>query len=451
VSDAPSRPTRLAGWGRTSESTAEVHAVGDVDALCRLVAAASSGGSVLARGLGRSYGDAAQNGGGVVVSRWRSEAAISLDAGSRTATLTAGTSVSRALRELLPRGWMLPVVPGTRFITVGGAVAADVHGKNHHADGSFGHWIRRLTLVDGCGEVRMLSPGDAPEAFWATVGGLGLTGIILDVVVELVPVTTAYLRVRTRRLGTLDAAFDEMERSAARHHVAWVDGLPGRGFGRVVLDEGDAADVDDLPARLRALPLRYRPHQRLAAPRLPVNAVQRPLVSVFNEMWWRKAPRDRTGIVATDAFFHPLDVVRGWNRLYGPRGFVQWQCCVPLDARDVVVASLRGLADAGVPPSLVVLKRFGAATPGPLSFPMPGWTLAADIPAGDDRLRSVLDRLDAEVCDAGGRVYLVKDSRASATNVRRMYPQLDQWKATRHRLDPRGVFSSDLARRLELV
>ena len=450
MSDGPRDAVRLTGWGRATASSSELRSIDDVDALRRLVAGAGPRG-VLARGLGRSYGDAAQNAGGIVLERWRRAAPIVVDPDSRTATLTGGTSLSRALRELLPTGWMLPVVPGTRFVTIGGAVAADVHGKNHHADGSFGHWVRRLTLLDGCGEVRELSPATDPDAFWATVGGLGLTGVVLDATVELVPVATAYIRVRTRRIATLHEALEAMTASSARHHVAWVDTLPGHGFGRCVLDEGDPADVTDLPDGMRADPLRYRPRQLVDAPPVPVNLVRRPVVRAFNEMWWRKAPRDRTEIASTDSFFHPLDAVGAWNRLYGRPGFVQWQCVVPLGAHDVLTSSLRRLADAGVTASLVVLKRFGERTPAPLSFPMPGWTLAVDIPAGEPTLAEALDRLDEEVIAAGGRVYLVKDSRLGARAAASMYPGLPDWRDVRRRLDPRGVFVSDLARRLELV
>lgn len=441
---------RLSGWGGTTASYAVTRDPSTVEELAGLVRTAGPRG-VLPRGLGRSYGDAAQNAGGDVVPPWRPGAPIEVSPDGATATLSGGTSLERALCTLLPLGRTLPVLPGTRFVTVGGAVAADVHGKNHHHDGSFGRWVRRLTLLDGTGEVRELSPTQDAEAFWATVGGMGLTGIVLDATVELPAVTSAYVQVRTRRMPRLDEALDAMERSTARYHVAWVDAFPGRGFGRSVLQEGDPAEAAELtPARQRQ-PLRYVPRQRLSVPAVPGNMLRPVTVRGFNELWWRKAPNDRTAAASYTSFFHPLDGVGHWNRLYGGRGFVQWQFAVPLSARSLVESSLRRLAAAGVPAYLVVLKRFGAASGAPLSFPMPGWTLAVDLPAGPPQLARLLDELDGEVAAAGGRIYFAKDARLAAALVPAMYPRLDEWRATRERLDPHRRFSSDLARRLRLL
>ena len=235
-----------------------------------------------------------------------------------------------------------------------------------------------------------------------------------------------------------------MESSQDRYHVAWVDAAPGRGFGRSVLDEGD--HDDDGPDA----DLRYAPRAPVPAPRLPFNVVRPRVIGAFDALWWRRAPSDRVGRVTTSAFFHPLDGVGSWNRLYGPRGFLQWQIAVPLQARPLVERSLRMLATSGAVPALVVLKRFGAASPAPLSFPVPGWTLAVDVAAGPRALLPLLDRLDREVADAGGRVYLAKDARMRRDVFERMYPRLDEWRMVRDDLDPRGVFTSDLARRLGL-
>jgi decaprenylphospho-beta-D-ribofuranose 2-oxidase len=433
---------RLTGWGRSSGSLATVHRAGSADDVVRLLAATS--GPVLARGLGRSYGDAAQNGGGTVVLLPARPHRLDLDAAARTVRVGAGTSIDDLLRALVPRGWRLPVMPGTRYVTVGGAVAADVHGKNHHADGSFGRWVRRLVLVDGCGDVRTLSPDDDADAFWATVGGMGLTGVVTDAVLSVEPIVSTRMRVRTRRFRDLDAVLAAMEVSPHRYHVAWVDATPGAGFGRSVLDEGDDNDVPDET-------LRFAPRPTVPVPAVPVNVVRPWLTKLFNELWWRRAPADETRLVPMARFFHPLDGLGSWSRAYGRRGFLQWQIAVPFAAASLVQRSLRLLSDSGALPSLVVLKRFGDSTPAPLSFPMPGWTLAVDVPAGAPRLADVLARLDDEVAAAGGRVYLAKDARMSAAAFARMYPRLDEWREVRRRLDPHGRFSSDLARRLELL
>jgi decaprenylphospho-beta-D-ribofuranose 2-oxidase len=363
----------------------------------------------------------------------------------------AGVSLETLLRSVLPSGLCLPVLPGTRFVTLGGAVAADIHGKNHHADGSLSRWLDEIELIDGCGELRRLSPSDDPAAFWATTGGMGLTGITLSATVQLTPVESSYMRVRTRRFASIDDAFAAMRESPDRYHVAWVDAAARGGrLGRAVLDEGDHAVRDDLPRGLRNAPLRYRPRQFVSAPRLPMNVLSPALVRRFNSVWWHRAADDATRLASVTSFFHPLDGVGSWNNLYGRAGFVQYQFVVPFGAEDVVLETLRLLSAGDAPPYLVVLKRFGAESLGPLSFPMPGWTLAADIPADRPGLAGMLDALDECVAGVGGRVYLAKDARMRPELLTAMYPRLSEWKETRQRLDPDRRFWSDLGRRLHL-
>ncbi len=436
-------PRRLTGWGRATGSVAVVHpGVTGADLPPLLLGAGRRG--VLARGLGRSYGDAAQNDGGDVLGLLAPDAPVDVDTAAGTVRAPAGASLDALLRRLLPIGRCLPVLPGTRFVSVGGAIAADVHGKNHHVDGSFGRWVRELSLVDGCGELRVLSPDTDPAEFWATVGGMGLTGVVTSAVIATLPVASAQMRVRSRRFTELDAVLDAMADSEARYHVAWVDASPGRGFGRSVLDEAEHLDAAGSGRG-------HRPPPPVPVPRLPVNLVRPGVVRLFNEAWWRRAPVDRTAALPLARYFHPLDGLGDWHRLYGPAGLLQWQMAVPFTARHLVETSLRTLAAAGTVPTLVVLKRFGEPSPGPLSFPIPGWTLAVDLAAGHPGLPRVLDALDEQVADAGGRVYLAKDARMDARLLGRMYPQLESWRAVRRRLDPRGVFQSDLGRRLGLV
>jgi len=438
-----SAPTRLTGWGRATGSLATVHQATSADDVRGVIRTAGRGG-VLARGLGRSYGDAAQNDGGTVVTLHAGHDELDLDSAAGIVRVPAGASIDRLLRELVARGWRLPVMPGTRFVSVGGAAAADVHGKNHHVDGSFGRWVDELSLVDGCGDERKLSPAADPDAFWATIGGMGLTGIITGAVLKVEPLVSTQVQVRTRRFRELDAVIRAMETSPYRYHVAWVDAAPGGGFGRSVLDEGDDHDLPDDE-------LLFAPRRPVPMPPLGVNVVRPSVTKMFNELWWRRAPQDRHWLVPMSRFFHPLDGLGGWSRAYGRRGFLQWQIAVPFGAEALLERSLRALCKIGAVPSLVVLKRFGESSPAPLSFPVPGWTLAVDIAVGPPWLPQLLTRLDEEVADAGGRVYLAKDARMSPEAFSRMYPRVEQWRSVRDRLDPEGRFASDLARRLELV
>jgi decaprenylphospho-beta-D-ribofuranose 2-oxidase len=442
----------LVGWGRTSPSVATVHPAGDDADLSRLLAGTGRRG-VLARGLGRSYGDAAQNGGGVVVDMTTRNRVLSVDDATGLVTAEAGVSIDQLMRLLLPRGLFVPVSPGTRQVTVGGAIAADIHGKNHHVDGSFGQHIVALDLLVADGTVRTLTPES--ELFWATVGGMGLTGLVLRATLRMKRVESAYCVVDTERCADLDDLMSRMAEGDQRYtySVAWIDCLArGSSLGRSVLTRGWPATVEQLPRALRARALDFGPRRLLVAPPgIPSGLLNRLTVRAFNELWFRKAPRQRRGeIQGISAFFHPLDAVGQWNRIYGPRGFLQYQVVVPFGAEDTLRRGVEMLSGAGQASFLAVLKRFGPSSPGHLSFPAPGWTLALDVPIGAPGLGGLLDRLDDEVLAAGGRAYLAKDSRLSRSAVARMYPRLEEWRSVRRAADPDRVFMSDLARRLGL-
>lgn len=441
----------LAGWGRTSPSLAQVRMIQSPAQVTDAVLQAGGRG-VLARGLGRSYGDAAQNAGGSVLDL-QDLRSISLDAKSGLVTAGAGASLDTVMRAIVPLGFFVPVTPGTRMVTVGGAIAADIHGKNHHVDGSFGTHVTSLRVVDGLGQERVLRPeGAYAEEFWATVGGMGLTGVIVEATFDAIPITSSRMRVDTERADDLD---DVMARMVARddeyrYSVAWIDTISASGRG--VLTRGDHAPIEMLPADERTTGLAFAPKPLATVPAIvPSGLLNRLTVKAFNEAWFRKAPRQRSDeLQSIGAFFHPLDGVQEWNRGYGPSGFLQYQFVVPDSASDVVGIALKSLREIGAPSFLTVLKRFGPANPAPLSFPCPGWTLAADVPATVPGLGTTLDRLDELVAAAGGRLYLAKDSRQSPDLVARTYPRLGQWQSVRDRMDPRGVFTSDLARRLSL-
>jgi decaprenylphospho-beta-D-ribofuranose 2-oxidase len=332
-------------------------------------------------------------------------------------------------------------------VTLGGAIAADVHGKNHHRDGSFARHVTSFELVTPGGGRRTVRPGD--EAWDATVGGMGLTGVIVRATLRLLPVETGWMRTDTDRCDDLDEVLARLTAEDERHRysVAWVD-LTRRGRG--ILLRADHARHGDLARGADPLP-EVPLAERATVPPLPASTVRGATVRAFNLAWWRVAPRvahDR--LEPATPYFFPLDGVGAWNRLYGPRGFVQHQFVVPPEAEGVLRQVVDRYATARAPAALAVLKRFGPGSGPPLSFPAPGWTLAVDLPAAWPGLRELLDGLDELVAGAGGRVYLAKDARVRPAALRAMEPGLDRWQALRARLDPAGAMRSDLARRLAL-
>lgn len=442
------------GWGRTVPSDGYLTAVADGAEVADVTTAVPNRGAI-ARGLARSYGDAAQNAGGAVLSSDRLRSFLAVDVATGVVKVGAGVSIDDLINRMLPFGWFVPVTPGTRYVTVGGAIAADIHGKNHHVAGAFGAQVVEMTLVLADGSLRTLSPEADAELFWATVGGMGLTGMIMDATVALKAVETSRILVDTERTKDIDELMATLSRTDHRYtySVAWIDSLArGAALGRSVVTRGDFAKITDLPDKQRSEPLAYAAKARLTAPPwFPNGLLNKLTVAAFNEMWYRKAPVRRTGELQTiPTFFHPLDGVRGWNRVYGTNGFLQYQYVVPYGSEEVVKSTLERISSAGAPSFLAVLKRLGDADPAPLSFPTAGWTLALDIPAGVSNLAGLLDSLDDLVVEAGGRVYLAKDSRLRPELIPVMYPRLPEWRAVRDRVDPHHVFTSDLARRLSL-
>lgn len=461
----------VTGWGRTAPTAARPTRPRSYEEAVAAVRDCGARGGI-PRGLGRAYGDAAQNAGGAVFDMTGLDRVHAIDAAGGTVLCDAGVSLHRLMEVLLPLGWFVPVTPGTRYVTVGGAIGADIHGKNHHVAGSFSRHVMSFELLTADGGIRTVRRGT--PLFDATTGGMGLTGMILTATVQLQPVETSLMSVDTERARDLD---DLMARLTATDHdyrysVAWIDLLArGAATGRAVLTRGDHAPLEALEhpglsgtraargpgtpgagTRARRDPLAFRTPRFPAPPAfLPEGLLNPTTVGLFNEFWYRKAPRARTGrLQRISTFFHPLDGVPHWNRIYGRGGLVQYQFVVGHGQEEALHRIVRRVCAHRCPSFLAVLKRFGDADPGWLSFPVPGWTLAMDIPAGLPGLGTLLDALDEEVAAAGGRVYLAKDSRLRPELIASMYPRLDDFRELRAELDPRGMFTSDLSRRLTL-
>jgi decaprenylphospho-beta-D-ribofuranose 2-oxidase len=441
----------LTGFGRTAPTRAWVSEPDRANEIAELLRTPSVRG-VIPRGLGRSYGDAAQNAGGEVVRTTRLDRILEVDLAKGTCTVEAGVSIETLMRVFLPLGWFPMVVPGTRYVTVGGAIGSEIHGKFRH--GSFADSVERMTVATPARGALTVDQND--DVFWATAGGMGLTGIVTEATLQLQPTETAHMVVDTERARDLDDCMTRMldGDDAYRYSVAWIDcQSSGKHLGRSVLTRGNHAPLASMPERKRATARAFAPRTRLRLPPGLPNGIINPLSTrAFNEMWFHKAPRERRDQIQTiTAFFHPLDGVLDWNRIYGSRGFVQYQFVVPYGAEQVVRTVLERLSAHGCASFLAVLKRFEHDSRAHLGFPAPGWTLALDVPGSGATLTAFLDGLDDLVVAAGGRVYLTKDARLRSALVPTMYPQLDRWREVRAALDPEHALRSDMDRRLNLT
>jgi decaprenylphospho-beta-D-ribofuranose 2-oxidase len=444
---------RLTGWGRTAPTVARVSHPRTAEQVAEAVASAGPRG-VVARGLGRSYGDPAQNAGGLVLDLTGLNRILSVDLDAGLVTCEAGVSLHALMRALVPFGYFVPVTPGTRYVTVGGAIGSDIHGKNHHADGSFSQHVTSMRMLLADGSVRTVTPEVDPELFWATAGGMGLTGIVLSATIRMVPIETSRIAVDTFKLPDLDALMEKLAGTDAdyRYTVAWMDCLAkGAKLGRALLDCGNFATLDQLPPKFRGEPLAFDAKPIAKVPDLfPSGLLNKRTIAVANEVWYRKTPATHHHLATIGGFFHPLDGIRDWNRVYGKAGFLQYQFVVPFSADVTFRRMVERISRVQAPSFVSVLKRFGKGSPGYLSFPAEGWTLALDFPTGTPGLDRLLPWLDEQVLSEGGRVYLAKDSRLAADRLPAMYPRIEAFRKVRAEVDPHGVFVSDQSRRLGL-
>jgi decaprenylphospho-beta-D-ribofuranose 2-oxidase len=410
----------------------------------------AGGRPLVPRGLGRAYGDPAlpSSPGGLVLETTRADRIHSFEPATGRLHCEAGLSLAEILRVFVPRGWFPPVTPGTKFVTVGACVACDVHGKNHHRDGSFGSFVDRVTLCTADGRLVECGPDRERELFLATLGGMGLTGLIVDVTLRLRRVESPWIVLETQGMASLDAMLEGLRLSATHwpYTVGWIDCLArGADLGRGILMRGRHATQVEAGMRRapRALPLRVP----FDAPEWLLNPL---FMRWFNRLYaWSHGTALRRRVVPYDAFFYPLDAVGQWNRLYGRRGFLQYQCVLPRAAGPRPVAILlERLGVAGAASFLAVIKDCGPASDAYLSFPMEGTTLALDLPNRGAVTEALVHDLNATVIEHGGRVYLAKDAVTRAEDFARMMPRLAEWRAVRERWDPGHRFRSAQSVRL---
>jgi FAD/FMN-containing dehydrogenase len=439
---------QLSGWGRypsTEVRLAHARSAAEVSA------AIAGSEHVIARGSGRAYGDAALCP-ELTLEMGRMDRMLSFDAETGWLTCQAGVLLADILRVFVPRGFFPMVVPGTKFVSVGGAIAADIHGKNHHGAGSFCDHVKEISLLTASGEVVRCSATENPALFAATCGGMGLTGVILAATIKLQTVETAYIKQATVKAASLNDVMAGFEASAeAPYSVAWIDCLArGKALGRSLLYLGAHARVSELGPEARVKPLTAPPRAAARVPfDMPGFALNRLSVSLFNAVYYRRG-RPGMKVIDYDRAFFPLDSVLDWNRIYGRRGLVQYQCVLPKgEAERSLVRILDETSRAGLGSFLAVLKLLGREGKGMLSFPMPGYTLALDFPVSPETF-ALLKRLDRIVADCGGRLYLAKDALSDAELMARGYPRLTEFRAERAASGADRKFSSLMAQRLAL-
>ena len=436
------------GWGRSLRSTSTEYEPGSLQELQEFIGTNQNPRGLIAHGLRRSYGDSALNIAGVSInSDFLSETTFHPE--NRSVTVGAGVSIRALEKSSLERQLFPPIVPGTGFVSIGGAIAADIHGKSHHTTGSFASCLMRIRLLYSDGEIRDLYPeGPTADHFWATVGGLGLTGMIVEADLQLIQVSSPSVRVEETRVDNLEEMLSVLSASDAgfQHTVAWID-LSGDFRGRGVVGKGNYITQESNSEKV--LPTKNREGPSLPFPKIgALSLINKYTVRAFNEMWFRKPLTH--GISTIDSFMHPLDRIQNWNRIYGPRGFLQYQFVVPEGNEDFLEHVLASMKEIGAASFLGVLKKFGEGSAAHLSFPKPGWTLALDISTHLPNLEQTLNSLDSQLCARGGRIYLIKDARLKPEFLPVMYPRLEEWRSIRNNMDPHGMWQSDQSRRLKL-
>jgi decaprenylphospho-beta-D-ribofuranose 2-oxidase len=440
----------LSGWGNIPRSVNKVMYARDPRDLLRGL----PHDQILSRGLGRSYADQATNTNHLILKMEKMNHFLAFDEVKGILKCEAGVSLEEIINHFAPRGWFPMITPGTKYITIGGAIANDVHGKAHHADGSFVNCVYDFTILLADGTILNASREENPDLFWANFGGLGLLGIILTATIQLRKIETTYFRQKAFAGKNLDEMLQAIDDSGKEFSssVAWIDPMAkGKRLGRGVLTMGNHAILEDLSEKMRKEPLKLGKKPKITVPfYLPEFILNRFTVSILDvALYWMQ--RSAASLSHYDKFFYPLDVINEWNRGYGKRGFIQYQFVVPLqDGRQNIRAILTEITESHCIPFLNVLKKFGKGQGGLLSFPFEGYTFAIDFPI-TPQLKPFTHKLDKMILDMGGRIYLGKDAYLDEPTFKAMYPQHVEWLQIKRKYDPNNVFSSDLARRIGLV
>jgi len=439
---------RLANWGNFPAVASEENAFTQEDQLRQYVV---SNDHMIARGNGRCYGDASL--GKKSVSMLKYDKMLSFDTENGTLDVQAGVTLDQILDIIVPKGWFLPVTPGTKYITVGGAVASDVHGKNHHVDGAFSGHIIDMDVLIATGETICCTPTTHTDLFWATCGGMGLTGIITRVKFDLKKIETAYIRqtqLKAKNLEEVIRLFDEYKHYT--YSMAWIDCLQkGDSFGRSILIVGEHATREELNATQQKAPLTLPAKRKLSLPfNLPSFVLNTFTVKAFNWLYYGKNYKKvMHKVIPYEPFFYPLDAILHWNRGYGKAGFIQYQFVVSLEKKDGLVSILQRISDKGWGSFLAVLKVFGKQD-SLISFPMEGYTLALDFPIRKG-LFEFLDELDEIVLQYGGRLYLSKDARMKQEIFWNSYPNAGRFADIVKQYNSNARFESLQSERLLLT
>lgn len=443
----------LSGWANFPKETGNLYRPEKYKDLEQILRSRNQS-NYISRGLGRSYGDTALNRQNGVILHTHINRFLSFNEQTQVLECEAGVTFEEIIQSFLPRGYFLPVTPGTKYVTVGGAIANDVHGKNHHKDGSISDHILDFQLFTASGETITCSRQENEEFFWATIGGIGLTGVILSTRIKLMSVESAYIQVDYKKAAHLDEAIDMLSETDKQYQysVAWIDCLStDRSMGRSVLMLGNHASRDQLDGKE---PLSLKEKRKLNMPfNLPPFVLNPYSIKAFNSVYYHRFKDASEVLVDYDSFFYPLDMILNWNRIYGSTGFIQYQVVFPPEtSRKGLTKLLQKLSRVRCSSFLAVLKSFGEKGNGLLAFPRKGYTLALDIPVrgGEEFLAFILE-LDEVVLTYGGVLYLAKDSLMSPDTFARMYPELPQFRKIKAKIDPEGLFSSSMARRLNIV
>ena len=432
--------TKIYGWGRYPQQDAYLHKPTSCESLKFITKQQKS---VIARGMGRSYGDSA-NALNVLQTTYINHF-IEFDKTTGKLTAEAGITLREILEVIVPSGWFLPVTPGTSYVTLGGAIASDVHGKNHHIAGTFGQHVKSLTMLLGTGQLVTTSPQHHADLFHATCGGMGLTGIIISATIQLLPIRSSLISQKTIKANCIEAACEVFEiNNDAAYSVAWIDCLSkGKSLGRSVIMLGEHAEQGGLNIDIQ---------QQVSIPFSTPSALLNSLtVKGFNAAYWHKSRQNLSQTVTLMPYFYPLDAIGEWNRLYGKKGFVQFQCVVPkLDGVANMRKLLTEISNSGEGSFLAVLKQFGTGNENFLSFPIEGYTLALDFKASEAAIKTV-KKLEAMVLEVGGRLYLTKDAVMQENTFKATYPNWEKFEAIREQYGAIGKFSSNQSKRLGLA